>query len=126
MEESKARIKKYVLIIDSTIEEDGLLDFTIDSVVDRFLIHTNRMQLDESERLPEVLERVLANAVVGTIKSVKDYSIKVSSASDNGQSVSFSSELASYLASKSDSDIFLGSMSLINKFRLLTVIDEVT
>lgn len=123
MEEVKSRIKSYALIIDSSLsEEDILLDFAIDSIVDRFLIYTNRFNLDEEEQVPLVIERVLANSVVGTFKSIKDYHMSITSASDNGQTVSFGTELSTYFASKSDAEVFMGSTELFNKFRLAKVI----
>lgn len=144
MDETKARIKQFVLGIAPSLddsegesggEESGafsLLDFTIDSVIDRTLIYTNRLQLvledddytDVPERqlpIPRALERVLAQVVVGaynnTVNATTDKENAVKSISDNGQTVSYSEALANYLNSASESEIFSGSIALLNKFR---------
>lgn len=123
-EENIERIKEYVLILNPDLEEkEDLLDFLCASVVDRFVLYTNRMQLEEEERVPEEVERILANTIVGVAKTVsEDYAQSVQSASDRGQSVSFSNQLANYLSSDDESKIFLGSLDLLNKFRLANVV----
>lgn len=123
-EENIERIKEYVLILNPDLEErEDLLDFLCASVVDRFVLYTNRMQLDEEERVPEEVERILANTIVGVARTVSEgYAQSVQSASDRGQSVSFSNQLANYLSSDDESKIFLGSLDLLNKFRLANVV----
>jgi hypothetical protein len=123
-EENIERIKEYVLILNPDLEEkEDLLDFLCASVVDRFVLYTNRMQLEEEERVPEEVERILANTIVGVARTVSEgYAQSVQSASDRGQSVSFSNQLANYLSSDDESKIFLGSLDLLNKFRLANVV----
>lgn len=123
-EENIERIKGYVLILNPDLEEkEDLLDFLCASVVDRFILYTNRMQLEEEERVPEEVERILANTIVGVARTVSEgYAQSVQSASDRGQSVSFSNQLANYLSSDDESKIFLGSLDLLNKFRLANVV----
>ena len=141
MDDIIEEIKDYALVIDSTLTDDDFLEFVVASVVDRFLIYTNRQQLvaqyeedladyeadddiweDYSFPVPEVVKRVLASVVTGVYKNfqnTEDFS--VSSVSDNGQSVSFNTELTNYLASQTDAKVFSGVTELLNKFRLPTV-----
>ena len=139
-----ARIKEIALIINSELKDDSFLDYVVGSVVDRALIYTNRIQLihsyewhlehPEDEELdhehvavpiPAQLERVLAQVVVELHKSIQTRSTAttgaVKSISDNGQSISYSDNMASFLASSGDAEIFSGSLELLNKFRLANV-----
>jgi hypothetical protein len=134
MEEIIARIKEYVLILDPSLEEqEELLDFSIADVVDRALIYMNRVQLiqefEEDETatipLPEVLERALARVVVSSFHSAQaivEKEREASSVSDNGQSISFSGSLASYFGSSSDKELFGEVKSILDKYRIPTVV----
>lgn len=76
--------------------------------------------------IPTELERPLASVVCGVYKTVSDIATAttgpVTSISDNGQSVSFGEGVASYLSSKSDSEIFSSVRGLLDKFRIPTII----
>jgi hypothetical protein len=144
MDETLERIKDYVLIIDGSLTDDDYLDYVIGDVVDRALIYTNRIQLidsfeedlededvDEEDYqypIPVQLERPLASVVAGVYKTIKDNSEATSGAitgvKDNGQEVNYSNELASYLSSRSDVEIFSGVRELLNKFRIPTVVEN--
>lgn len=126
LDEQIARIKGYAIVINSSLtEEDELLDFVIADVVDRAIVYMNRQDRDEEDQLPEKLERALATSVVGVYRTVQNAVTAttgaISSASDNGQSVSFSDKMTSYLTSADDADIFSATVKLLNKFRLPTV-----
>ncbi len=98
MDEVKARIKAYAIAIRPDLEGKALLDTTIDEVVDRVLVYTNREQLvrqyeedvvdypidDKTDieetyytfwkkyssyPIPPQLERSIARAVVDTIRT---------------------------------------------------------
>jgi hypothetical protein len=139
MEEIIERIKGYVLLLDSTLEDDELLDFVIADVVDRALIYMNRSQLIEEYEaydeevdgvepttpLPEALERAMARVVVSSIQTVHSQVAKqmeVNSASDNGQSVTFSGVLSSYFSSLSDKELFFDVRTILDKFRIPTIV----
>ena len=144
MDEIIARIKDYVLIIDGDLTDDDYLDYVIGDVVDRVLIYTNRIQLvdayeedledeeveeeDYEVPIPSELERPLASVVVGVYKTVQSNTEAttgaISSIKDNGQEVNYTSELASFVSSKSDAEIFSGVRSLLNNFRIPTVVDN--
>lgn len=128
-----ARIKSYVLIIDGSIPDDSFLDFVVRDVVDRALIFMNRVQLiedyeaDNSKEapIPRQLERTLAGVVVGAYKTIKARNVgemAISSVSDNGQSISYKNEVASFLNTSSEAEIFAGSLELLKQYRLPTVI----
>lgn len=144
MDDIKERILEYVLTIDPTLDDDELDDlvaYTLDEVVDRVLAYTNRYQLvdqyeldledetlDEDDYvlpIPVELERVIARTVVNAYKSYEAAGTNeqgVSSMTDNGQSVTYKGVL-SYM-SQPDDEVFKGSIALLNKFRLPSVIEN--
>lgn len=129
MDDIAENIKAYALVIEEDLEsQSDLLELIIDSVIDRFLIYTNRQQLDEEEQVPEVLERTLAMISVKIMQGLlNDSKFAITGASDNGQSVNFSNEVVSYMSSIEDRKVFEGVTELLNKFRLATVVtDEIT
>jgi hypothetical protein len=139
------RIKSYVLVLDSTITNNAFLDFIVNDVVDRALVYMNRAYLktkyesdledvtvEESDYvlpLPKELERVLAGAVIGTLKTVKERNdaetSAVKSMSDNGQSVSFGDQISNYMSTTGDNEIFLGIRDLLDNYKLGEVLKNV-
>ncbi len=144
MDDTIERIKSNVLILDSTIPDDDLLDFVIGDVVDRALIYTNRAQLVQSYEedledstvesseyvypIPLELERPLALTVYKAYKNVKNDTVTqeqtVKSISDNGQSITFGDSLMNYLHSGNDQDVFSGITKLLDKFILPTIVEN--
>lgn len=150
MEDVISQIKTYVLIIDSTITDNDLLDFVIADVVDRALIYTNRKQFVpqyeddlvtydpavsanddfwayyEHYPIPEELERTLASSVVGALKTIlaRNTATKgaVHSVSDHGQSVTYKDTVQSFMTSSSDTELFAGAKEMLDKFRTPTVV----
>jgi len=126
MEEAKERITEYAEIIAPEINDEGLLAFVVDDVVNRFLVYTNRIQrLETEDAIPGQLETILATAAVGAYRNAQEIAEAdtgaVSSVKDGDQSVSFSETLVSYLRSSSDAEIFSGVYRLIDKFRIPTI-----
>lgn len=135
----KETIKGYVAILDSTIEEGDLLDFVVDSVIDRALIFMNRLQLDDEDVtdfyyteadapaiLPAELERVLAQVVVSAYRNsalVGTNTKEITSISDNGQTVHYSDKMADFLNS-SDSEVFSNSLKTLERYRLPTIVAD--
>jgi hypothetical protein len=143
MDDAKARIIAYVAVLDSTLDtDDEAFLFVVDEIVDRVLVYTNRYQfIDQFEDdledygedegfwegysypIPPQLERVIARTVIDTIKShdaQTESKREVSSLSDHGQTVTYSG-VRSYL-SQSDANLFRESLSLLNKFRVPTIV----
>ncbi len=135
----KTTIKSYVAILDSTIETGDLLDFVVDSVVERALIFMNRLQLDDEDVtdfyyteadapaiLPAELERVLAQTVVSVYRNSElagTNTKEVTSITDNGQSVHYSDKMADFL-NGSDSEVFSNSLKMLERYRLPTIVAD--
>lgn len=149
------RIKNYAKILNSTIEDGAYLDFIVNSVVDRALNYTNRAQLvDRYEYLlfhagytpeeilentnyegqifghdcpiPPQMERILATVVNNVYADIKVNTREVKSMDDNGQSVTFGSDIATTLATATDREIFLGVAEQLDNFKMISVIEDTT
>lgn len=125
MEEQIEKIKSYVEVLSPQIEQDDVFDFNVREVVDRILNHTNRKQL------PIELERITAKAIISIYKKIEndkenngEQEKEISSISDNGQSVSYSDKVKTYMINSSDDDLFFGFISQINKFVKAKVVGE--
>lgn len=150
MDEVIGKIKEYVIALCPELEEDSNIDFIISDVVDRFLAYTNRQQLVAGyerfltgdyydsdyivdvtgERLPILpipieLERTLARVVVSSYKGIKGLLADnkgIKSISDNGQSISYGDYIESYFNSKEDDDIFGSAKTIIDRYRIPTIV----
>lgn len=152
MDDIIERIKEYVLVVDSSLEDDDILDFTIASAIDRVLAYTNRQQLvagyedfleddfytgnyfygRDRERhpilpIPTELERPIASVVVGAYRTLVNSNAGVTGnikqMSDNGQSISYGEGLATYFTGKSDAEIFSGISTILDNFRIPTIVE---
>ncbi len=125
MDEKIGRIKQYVILLNSNIKKDELLDFNIREMIDRILNYTTRKEL------PTELERIVAKAIVNVYKKIENENSnggeeqkEINSISDNGQTVSFSEKVKTYMINSSDDDLFYGFFSQINKFVKAKVVGE--
>ena len=132
MDETKAKIKEYLKIINANIDEvdqtnTGLLDFVIGETLDRVQLYLN------CETIPTKLERVLANIVntglarclktlERTKNNVADVDRAISSLSDNGQSISYANEVTRYFTTASDDELFTGFTALLSRYRRVKVV----
>lgn len=132
MDETKAKIKEYLKIINANIDEvdqtnTGLLDFVIGETLDRVQLYLN------CETIPAKLERILANIVntglarclktlERTKNNVADVDRAISSVSDNGQSVSYANEVTRYFTTASDDELFTGFTALLSRYRRVKVV----
>ena len=132
MDETKAKIKEYLKIINANIDEvdqtnTGLLDFVIGETLDRVQFYLN------CETIPAKLERILANIVntglarclktlERTKNNVADVDRAISSVSDNGQSVSYANEVTRYFTTASDDELFTGFTALLSRYRRVKVV----
>lgn len=142
-----ARIKEYVLILKSDLTDNDFLDFIIADVVDRALVYMNRDQLvvqytedledydsdddfwDHYEYpIPPRLERTLAGVIVGAYKNADSLNSAtggaVTSVKDQGQSVSFGETIANFLRSSDDAEVFSGSLTLLDRYKIGTVLGD--
>jgi len=137
MDDISASIKDYALTIDTTLDEDDeLLNFVVESVIDRALIYTNRYQLvedyeddnDNTSPIPTQMERVLADVVVRTYKTMVERNTAdnnaIKSIKDNGQEVAYSDQMKSYLNGSRDTDIFAGAEEILKRFRIPDIIEH--
>lgn len=132
MDEIIASIKKYLKIINKNIDEiekdnEGLVDFAIEEVLDRVQLYLN------SDIIPTKLERILANIVNnGLKKCLKEIEISkeddtavdqvVTNISDNGQSISYANEVTKYFTTSSDEELFTGFATLLSRYRRIKVV----
>jgi hypothetical protein len=76
--------------------------------------------------IPSKLFTPIARVVVNLIKTYDEKleGREIKSISDLGQSVTFEDEAQSYLASLDDTEVFMSIRSLLNKFRIPTIVEN--
>ena len=132
MDETSAKIKGYLQIINKNFDEieqgnEGLIDFVIGEVIDRALLFLN------CESIPAKVERILANVVnTGLTRYLKvieqtkegtaDVDRAIASVSDNGQSISYANEVTRYFATANDDELFAGFTALLSRYRRVKVV----
>ena len=121
--EQETRIKNYAKLLNSRIEDGELLDFVTLEVLDRVLVYLNDSTLDRK------LERIVARIVSGVFaesqeSSDGELSHNISSISDNGQTISYSEKVKSYLVSTDDEELFSGFSKLLAPYRRVNVASE--
>ncbi len=132
MEEAIEKIKEYLKIINTNIDEiennnTGLIDFVIEEMLDRVMLYLRR------DDIPKELYRVLAKVInTGLKKCLKEVEISkedntgieenIVSISDNGQSISYSNEVKKYFTTASDEELFTGFSSLLARYRRVNVV----
>jgi len=121
--EQETRIKTYAKLLNSRIEDGELLDFVTLEVLDRVLVYLNDDSLDQK------LERIVARIVSGVFaesqeSSDGELSHNISSISDNGQTISYSEKVKSYLVSTDDDELFSGFSKLLAPYRRVNVASE--
>ena len=121
--EQETRIKTYAKLLNSRIEDVELLDFVTLEVLDRVLVYLNDNALDQK------LERIVARIVSGVFaesqeSSDGELSHNISSISDNGQTISYSEKVKSYLVSTDDEELFSGFSKLLAPYRRVNVVSE--
>lgn len=152
MDDVIARIEGYVKVLyPDILTETGIsadqLTYYITDVVDRALIYMNRDQLvvqyeedlvdyDDDDDIwdyydypiPPRLERTLANVVVGVVRTIvkrlASDTREVTKVKDQGQEVTFGEKLTNYLTSSNDSEVFTGSLTLLDKYTLGKVLGD--
>ena len=121
--EQETRIKNYAKLLNSRIEDGELLDFVTLEVLDRVLVYLNDNTLDQK------LERIVARIVSGVFAESQEFSDgdlshNISSISDNGQTISYSEKVKSYLVSTDDEELFSGFSKLLAPYRRVNVASE--
>lgn len=150
MEDVIARIKALVLRYMPTILADlnitnDQLDLYVEDIVDRILDYTNRRQLvvkyeEDLEiyssdddiwdyydfPIPPSLEKVGARVVIDAIRTVENRlqsdTKEIKKIKDQGQEVEYGTELTNYFNSSNDAEVFTGSLTLLDRYKLGTVL----
>lgn len=122
-DQQKTKIKNYVKILNKNIVDDDLLDFVIDVTIDRVLLHLNQDKVDPR------INRVVAQVVVGSFNKMNkeanntgSQEREIRSISDNGQSITYSDKVKSYMATAEDDELFSGFEKLLKPYRRVRVI----
>lgn len=115
------RISEYVVLLNPTITDSdadvNLLAFTVSEILDRVRLYLNRVDV------PVDVERMLGKTISSifnkykTTTSITDVEQQISSVSDNGQSVSYSTKVKNYLTTGTDEEIFTGVEPLLRRYR---------
>ena len=116
----EARIKEYAKLLNDKIEDGDLLDFVTLEVKDRILVYLNDEVLDT--KLERIVARIVSGVFTESLES-KDGELEhnISSVSDNGQTISYSDKVKSYLVSTDDSELFSGFSKLLAPYRRVNV-----
>ena len=116
----EARIKEYAKLLNDKIEDGDLLDFVTLEVKDRVLVYLNDEVLDT--KLERSVARIVSGVFTESLES-KDGELEhnISSVSDNGQTISYSDKVKSYLVSTDDSELFSGFSKLLAPYRRVNV-----
>ena len=116
----ETRIKEYAKLLNDMIEDGDLLDFVTLEVKDRILVYLNDEVLDT--KLERIVARIVSGVFTESLES-KDGELEhnISSVSDNGQTISYSDKVKSYLVSTDDSELFSGFSKLLAPYRRVNV-----
>ena len=116
----EARIKEYAKLLNDKIEDGDLLDFVTLEVKDRVLVYLNDEVLDT--KLERIVARIVSGVFTESLEN-KDGELEhnISSVSDNGQTISYSDKVKSYLVSTDDSELFSGFSKLLAPYRRVNV-----
>lgn len=116
----ETRIKEYAKLLNDKIEDGDLLDFVTLEVKDRVLVYLNDEVLDT--KLERIVARIVSGVFTESLES-KDGELEhsISSVSDNGQTISYSDKVKSYLVSTDDSELFSGFSRLLAPYRRVNV-----
>ena len=116
----ETRIKEYAKLLNNKIEDGDLLDFVTLEAKDRVLVYLNDDELDT--KLERIVARIVSGVFTESLES-KDGKLahNISSVSDNGQTVSYSDKVKSYLVSTDGSKLFSGFSKLLAPYRRVNV-----
>lgn len=139
----------YPTILADLAISDAYLTLVVEDVIDRALVYMNRNQLVYYYELdlvnypqgnaiwnefwacydypvPAVLEGVLAKTVVGAAKTLITQNTatrgSVERIKDGQQEIQFGDKLTQFLTSGSEADVFSGSLALLQRYLLPTVV----
>lgn len=107
-------------VLNRTINDDDLLRFVVEEVVDRVSLYL-RYDLDDKfdPRLVKVVARVASSVFKETNNNADSEEVEtaIKSMSDNGQSITYGDATRNYLATVDDGELFGGCSRLLQSFR---------
>ena len=116
----ETRIKEYAKLLNDKIEDGDLLDFVTLEVKDRVLVYLNDEVLDT--KLERIVARIVSGVFTESLENKNgELEHNISSVSDNGQTISYSDKVKSYLVSTDDSELFSGFSKLLAPYRRVNV-----
>lgn len=121
-DEQKTTVKGYVTTLNSNIPAGDLLDLVVDTVNNRVLLYLNDTVIADS------MLTAIAQVIVSVYKRTEAESSSlgvdssVSSVSDNGQTVTYTTKPQQYLTSSTDQELFTGFERLFAPYRRVHVI----
>lgn len=116
-----------VKVINRTINDDDLLQFVVEDVVDRVSLY---LRYDEEDEFDARLVRVVAKVASSIFKEASnnvdssEVDVSIKSMSDNGQSITFGDATRNYLASVEDGELFSGFTKLLQPYRRIRGISQ--
>ena len=114
MEELVQEVQTYIKVLDSELD---LKDEQIKIVINRIKVYLNRRDV------PFILAGTIAELIVDQANNLKrNEEETISSISDNGQSISFSTKVFQALTSQKDVELFASHTAILNRFRKVGVI----
>lgn len=106
--------------------EEDIVDYPITDKTDTTETYYDFWKHYEGVPIPERLERTLSSVVVGAYRTVTqrntDDQNAVKSLEDNGQKIVFADQMQHYFDSGDDSEIFSGSKTILDRYKLGKVI----
>lgn len=109
-----------VKVINRTIDDDDLLQFVVEEVVDRVSLY---LRYDEETEFDARLVRVVAKVASSVFKEASnnvdssEVETSIKSMSDNGQSITYGDATKNYLATVEDGVLFGGFAELLRPYR---------
>lgn len=117
------RIEAYVRLFNKDIpsEEQELLEYSIKSVIDRTCLFLRVCKLDQK------YERIVADVVSGIFNKYHQDKAngpvaQVQTLSDNGQSITYATEMRNFLLTASDDELFSGAINILKPYRKVKVV----
>jgi hypothetical protein len=106
--------------------EEDVVDYPITNKADTTETYYEFWKNYRSYPIPSSLYKPIARVIVNLIKTYKANleGREVKSISDLSQSITFGDEAQSYLASLDDAQVFMSIRSLLNKFRIPTIVES--
>lgn len=122
-----SEVAESVKMINRTIDDDELLRFVTEEVVDRVSLYLNYRADDKFDpRLVKIVAKVASSSFKETNNNLENSEAEtaIKSMSDNGQSISYGDATRNYLATAADGELFSGFTKLLQPYRRIRGISK--